>query len=148
MRGARDMSENQERTFERRGVVAGIGALLAAGSVKGDEDHEGQPTPGNAAKSKAIQPQAVKAADASYSPGLLAQGSRVLFVSGQGPRDRSAEMEVQIRQTFEKIQKVLETAGASWRNVAMLRYYSLDLKRDLPIIRKVRREFLKEPYPA
>src|SRR5690242_7929873 len=98
MIGALDMSDDQPM-IERRGVVTGFGALLAAGcaSAAGEEDR-------SRVQARAIQPEAVKAADASYSPGLLAQGSRVLFVSGQGPRDRSAEMEVQIRQTFEKIQ--------------------------------------------
>jgi enamine deaminase RidA (YjgF/YER057c/UK114 family) len=71
-----------------------------------------------------------------------------VFVSGQGPADVKAEMEVQIRQTFERIGAVLNAAGASFRNVVMLRGYFLHLSRDMTIYRKVRKEFLVEPYPA
>jgi enamine deaminase RidA (YjgF/YER057c/UK114 family) len=43
---------------------------------------------------------------------------------------------------------VLEAAGASWSNVVMIRSYFVNIQRDLPLLRKVRREFLVEPYPA
>ena len=77
-----------------------------------------------------------------------AGGSRVVFVSGQGPRDLDADMEKQIRQTFERIGKVLEAAGGSLKNVVVLRSYFVNIARDLPVYRKVRKEYLSKPYPA
>jgi enamine deaminase RidA (YjgF/YER057c/UK114 family) len=136
--------------MNRREVVAGTGAAAVALAVAQVTVRSEAAAPGQEKgfRTKAIQPASVPPADASYSPGLLAAGSQVLFISGQGPRDHSAEPEVQIRQTFEKIQAVLQGAGASWRNVVMIRSYFVNMKRDLPLLRKVRREFLVEPYPA
>ena len=72
----------------------------------------------------------------------------MIFVSGKGPRDKKADMETQIRQTLENIQKVLELGGASMKNVVILRAYFLNINRDLPAYRKVRKEFFSKPYPA
>ena len=117
--------------------------LLAAGA---------QPGPGAAepatANRQALSPGGAPAADIGYSPGILAEGRRLIFVSGQGPADRKADMETQIRQTFDRIGLVLQEAGASFGNVVMLRSYFVHLARDLPIYRKVRRDYLVEPYPA
>jgi len=57
-------------------------------------------------------------------------------------------METQIRQTFDRIGLLLKEAGASWSNVVIIRSYWVHMLRDLPIFRKVRREYLVEPYPA
>jgi enamine deaminase RidA (YjgF/YER057c/UK114 family) len=78
----------------------------------------------------------------------LARGQQVLMISGQGPKDRTADMETQIRQTFDKIGLLLKAAGASFENVIMMRSYWVHLQRDLQIFRKVRRDYLVEPYPA
>ena len=88
------------------------------------------------------------AADVGYSPAILAQGHRLLLISGQGPKDVHADMETQIRQTFERIGILLKAAGASFANVVIVRSYWVHLQRDLPIFRKVRRDYLIEPYPA
>jgi enamine deaminase RidA (YjgF/YER057c/UK114 family) len=69
-------------------------------------------------------------------------------VSGQGPSDVKAAMELQIRQTFDRIGLVLKAGGASFRDVVMMRAYFVHLARDLPIYRQVRRDYLAEPYPA
>jgi len=50
---------------------------------------------------RAIQPEGVATAAPFYSPAILAQGQQVLFISGQGPRDYEADIETQIRETFE-----------------------------------------------
>lgn len=100
------------------------------------------------ANRKGLHPDGAPAADVGYSPGILAEGQRVVFVSGQGPDDVHADMETQMRQTFERIGKVLAAAGASFENVVMMRSYFVHLSRDLPAYRKVRKEFLKPPYPA
>jgi enamine deaminase RidA (YjgF/YER057c/UK114 family) len=100
------------------------------------------------AQRKGIYPSNVKAADAFYSPAILAQGRQTLFISGQGPDDYDADMETQIRQTLEKIGILLEEAGGSWGNVVIVRSFFVHLLRDLAAFRKVRQEFYVKPYPA
>lgn len=126
------------------GAVAGLagGALAAASSTSADEKQQGT------FKSTGLHPDGAPAADTGYSPGVLAEGRRVVFVSGQGPEDVKADMETQMRQTFDRIGKVLAAGGASFENVVMVRSYFVNMKRDLPVFRKVRKEYLKKPYPA
>jgi enamine deaminase RidA (YjgF/YER057c/UK114 family) len=97
---------------------------------------------------QAIQPAGVTTAAPFYSPAILAEGQRLLFISGQGPRDDDADIETQIRQTFEQIQAIAEAAGGGMQNIVMIRAYFLNMARDLAAFRKVRQEFLVEPYPA
>ena len=79
---------------------------------------------------------------------ILSTGQKMLFISGQGPKDYDVDMETQIRQTFDRIGILLEAAGASFANVVILRSYWVHLLRDLPIYRKVRKDYLVKPYPA
>src|SRR5205085_4252461 len=95
----------------------------------------------------ALSPADAPAADVGYTPGISAEGRRLVFVSGQGPRDLEAGMEIQIRQTFDRIGKVLEAAGGSLKNVVILRSYFVNIARDLPVYRKLRKEYLSKPYP-
>lgn len=99
-------------------------------------------------KIEAIQPVSVATAAPFYSPAIRAEGSGLLFISGQGPRDLDADMQTQFRQTFEQIQTLVTAAGGTLSNVTMLRAYFLNLARDLETFRKVRQEFLVAPYPA
>jgi enamine deaminase RidA (YjgF/YER057c/UK114 family) len=122
------------------GTSAGSLGALAPGAEAGDE----KPT----ARLQGLQPAGAPAAAPGYSPGIRAEGHRVIFVSGQGPSDLKADMETQIRQTFDHIGLVLKAGGGSFRDVVMLRAYFVHLARDLPVYRKVRRDYLSEPYPA
>ncbi len=97
---------------------------------------------------QSLFPKGAPAAAPGYSPGIAAKGTQVVFVSGQGPADLTVDMETQIRQTFDRIGLVLKAAGADFTNVVMLRAYFVNLKRDLPVYRKVRMEYLREPFPA
>jgi enamine deaminase RidA (YjgF/YER057c/UK114 family) len=122
---------------------AGAGGLhaLAATTAKADDEKSGPRLQG-------LYPEGAPAAASGYSPGIRAEGHRVIFVSGQGPKDLKADMEVQIRQTFDRIGLVLKAGGASFRDVVMLRAYFVHLARDLPVYRKVRKDYLAPPYPA
>jgi enamine deaminase RidA (YjgF/YER057c/UK114 family) len=71
-----------------------------------------------------------------------------LYISGQGPKDLDADMETQIRQTFDRIGLLLTAGGASFANVVIIRSYWVHMLRDLPIFRKVRKDYLVKPYPA
>jgi enamine deaminase RidA (YjgF/YER057c/UK114 family) len=138
---------NDTPLSDRRGFVGGaltgaaMGLLMSSG-VSEARAQEGAKT------HKALHPAGAPAADASYSPATLADAGKMLFISGQGPKDLDADMETQIRQTLDRIGLLLKEAGASWSNVVIIRSYWVHLIRDLPIFRKVRREYLVEPYPA
>jgi enamine deaminase RidA (YjgF/YER057c/UK114 family) len=132
----------------RREFLGGTLAGLAGGSLivptfaaAADDDQPG-------GSRKGLHPDGVPAADVGYSPGIAAEGRRLVFVSGQGPEDVNADMETQMRQTFDRIGQVLEAGGASFENVVIIRSYFVHLLRDLPIYRKVRLDYLKKPYPA
>lgn len=125
--------------------AAGTGCNASHAEVRlTHHDEKGE----HGAKRTGVFPDTVKAADAGYSPAILAEGRRMLFISGQGPKDYDADPETQIRQTFENLQAVLEAAGATWANVTLIRSFFVNMKRDLPLFRKVRKEFLVKPYPA
>jgi enamine deaminase RidA (YjgF/YER057c/UK114 family) len=100
------------------------------------------------ARLQGLYPEGAPASASGYSPGIRAEGHRAIFVSGQGPRDLKADMETQIRQTFDRIGLVLKAGGATFRDVVMIRAYFVRLSRDLPVYRKVRKDYLSEPYPA
>ena len=99
-------------------------------------------------QSQPIVPISVATAALHYSPAILAKGQRLLFISGQGPRDLKANPDTQIRETFEQIAAILVESDALWKNVVMVRAYFLDMARDLPAFRKIRQDFLVEPFPA
>jgi enamine deaminase RidA (YjgF/YER057c/UK114 family) len=131
----------------RRDMLRGA-MLAAAGGLVLNQTARADDVPKVAAKIEALHPEGAPAADASYSPAILAQGQRLLFISGQGPEDVKLDMETQIRQTFDRIGILLKAGGATFANVVIIRSYWVHLTRDLPIFRKVRREYLVEPYPA
>jgi enamine deaminase RidA (YjgF/YER057c/UK114 family) len=142
-----DSQSNDSVIADRRKFVGGaitgaaMGLLLSPGAstVRAEEPRKSR---------KALHPAGAPAADSSYSPAILADAGRMLFISGQGPEDVHADMETQIRQTFDRIGILLKEAGATWSNVVIIRSYWVHLLRDLPVFRKVRREYLLEPYPA
>lgn len=135
------------KTLARRDVLRGA-TLAAAGSLLLDPMAHADDAAPSGVKRQAIHAEGAPAADVGYSPALVAQGQRLLMISGQGPKDRKADMETQIRQTMDKIGLLLKAAGGSFANVVMVRSYWVHLQRDLAIFRKVRKDYLVEPYPA
>ncbi len=136
---------NDRRSFLAATLVgiAGAGGLVSCSSLRTSSKKGFAMT-----QKKGIYPDGAPAADAGYSPAIMASGEQLLFISGQGPKDVNADMETQMRQTFDRIGLILTEAGASWKNVVIMRSFFVHLLRDLPIYRKVRRDYLVEPYPA
>jgi len=143
--------ENADNSLDRRQVfttsVAGAaGGLLAGsllhGSAMANDHHQ------TSFSRRALRPEGAPSDDAGYSPAILATGQQLLFISGQGPEDLDADMETQVRQTFDRIGILLEAAGASFANVVIVRSYWVHMLRDISIFRKVRKDYLVEPYPA
>lgn len=143
------MADRRERGRRRR-FLGGAVALAAGGSLAAVSSafSRGRRTEESGAKRTGLTPGGLPAADSGYTQGILADGGRLVFVSGQGPDDLNADMETQLRQTMENIGKVLDEAGASFENVAFIRGYFVHLLRDLPVYRKVRKDYLVKPYPA
>lgn len=137
------MTQSRQRRQFVTGTITGLagGALAALGADAGQADVA-------AAGRIGLDPADAPSADSGYTPGILATGQQVVFVSGQGPKDYDADMETQMRQTFDRIEEVLGEAGAGWEHVTILRSYFVHLSRDLPVYRKVRKDYLKKPYPA
>ncbi len=68
-----------------------------------------------------------------YSHAVAVEGKRLVFVSGQVPRDLGGnvvgkgDMEAQIRQVGENIKAALEAAGATWADVVKTTTYVTDI---------------------
>lgn len=123
-------------------VIGATGGLLVGASGEAAE------VPASSPHRQALRPEGAPSDDAGYSPAILAEGKRLIFISGQGPEDYDADMETQIRQTFDRIGILLKAAGATFANVVIVRSFWVHMQRDLPLFRKVRRDYLIEPYPA
>jgi enamine deaminase RidA (YjgF/YER057c/UK114 family) len=136
-----------ETSHERRQVLAGALVGATGGLLLNSAAHAAQESEVSV-KRTALHPEGAPAADSGYSPAIVAEGRRLLFISGQGPEDVKADMETQIRQTFDRIGLLLKEAGGSFANVVIVRSYWVHLSRDLPIFRKVRKDYLVPPYPA
>lgn len=137
-----DDTTSARRDVLRGAVLAATGGLLLGQTAAAEDSNA------DGVKLRALHPEGAPAADASYSPAIVAEGKKLVFISGQGSEDYNANMETQIRQTFDRIGILLKAAGATFANVVLVRSYWVHLKRDLPVFRKVRRDYLKEPYPA
>jgi enamine deaminase RidA (YjgF/YER057c/UK114 family) len=72
---------------------------------------------------KVVQPAGYTAANAAYSPGLLANGT--LYVSGQGSGTPS-DFTGQANQALSKVQAVLRGAGMDFGNVVWINIYLTD----------------------
>ena len=142
-------NKNESQSLsDRRGFVGSAMLGAATGIVAGTLAAPASANEPAGGKRRALRPEGAPSADVGYSPAILAEGKQLLFISGQGPEDIHADMETQIRQTFDRIGMLLKAAGASFENVVIVRSYWVHMLRDLALFRKVRRDYLVEPYPA
>jgi enamine deaminase RidA (YjgF/YER057c/UK114 family) len=88
---------------------------------------------------------------AGYSHAVSASG-RLIVVSGQVPVDANGDLvgpgdpEAQVRQVFRNLVVALGAAGATMAEVVKLGYFLTDLA-DLPVVRRVRDEFIDVASP-
>lgn len=84
-----------------------------------------------------------------YAPAVLVNDT--LYIAGQigrnDQRELVADKEAQFVQVFENMQRILETAGASFEDVVEVTSYHTDM-RDLPLYMEVRNRYMKGCYPA
>ena len=98
-----------------------------------------------------IDPEALSP-PAGYSHVVEAPPGRLVYISGQGPIDRSGalvgagDIEAQTRQVFENLSAALVAAGASWSDVVKLGYFLVDVG-DLATVRAIRDEYVDTELP-
>ena len=64
-----------------------------------------------------------------YTPGILVVGGKILFISGQIPNDANADIKIQTKQALEKIEKILQAAGATKENVVKVTVFLTDISQ-------------------
>jgi len=90
---------------------------------------------------------------APYTPGIKAEGKKILFISGQVATDAQGnlvgkgDIRAQVRQVMENIKALLEVEGATLQDVAKLTIYITE-REFFPVTAEIRREYFTEPYPA
>ena len=93
-------------------------------------------------------------------PGIMSHGTQVrqagtlVYVSGQAALDENrqvvgmGDVKVQTRYVLEKIQAVLDEAGATMEDILKVTVFVTNIKEDYTAIHEARAEFWKKDYPA
>lgn len=86
-----------------------------------------------------------------FSQGVLVESTnaKTLYISGQISEE--IDLQLQTAAVFKKIEKILQECGATFSDVVKMNTYIVNFNpdTDLPIFRKVRKEFLgANNYPA
>ena len=88
--------------------------------------------------------------DWHFSPAIVS--GEFIFVSGcigtRADGNISTDPEEQIREAFEFVGTTLARAGASFDDVVEMTTYHVGLLDHMNLFRRVKDEFLGEPYPA
>jgi enamine deaminase RidA (YjgF/YER057c/UK114 family) len=89
-----------------------------------------------------------------YTHVVSASGGRTLYIAGQvafndqGEVVGKGDLRAQTRQVFENLRLALAGAGASFKDVVKWTTYVVNFKaEDLPVLREVRTEVLKDVTP-
>lgn len=123
-------------------LIASLAATLLAGTAAAQEPQAFIP-----------EGQDGFAEDFRMSPAIRA--GDFVFISGvvgyiRGGEERTPEAyEAAIRDTFERVEVVLNEAGTGWSDVVEMTTFHVDMREHQEIFRAVREEFVtEEPYPA
>lgn len=117
------------------------------------------------AKRAVSAPQALNEAYAYRRPSSFSRGLRVdvkgvaiVFISGTSSVDENGhtvhagDFRAQTRRTYENITALLDTEGATWKDVVRTTCYLRDIERDYAAFNEVRTRFFEElglnPLPA
>ena len=89
----------------------------------------------------------------SYSSGLVVEGKRLAFISGQLAVDEggklvgAGDMAAQTRQTFANIERLVRQAGGTMANVVKITAFLTDLT-EYATYSQVRREVFEPNFPT
>ena len=88
--------------------------------------------------------------DWRMSPGLECDGFVFLtgFTGVTPDGELSADPEQQIREAFRQVARVLETGGLDFGHIVEMTTYHVGLRQHLELFKRIRGEFVQEPYPA
>lgn len=101
---------------------------------------------------KAIIPEGLEqfVQDWKMSPGLEHDG--FVFLTGVTGADSdgnlSSDTIVQIEAVFKKVERVLNTAGLDFSHVVEMTSYHIGLRTHLDDFRRIRAQYVVEPFPA
>lgn len=102
---------------------------------------------------KAVFPGRPEEWKAAYTPGMVAEAGKLLFISGQVAFDDQGQVigrgdiVVQAIKVFENLQKVLGAAGADFGSVIKTNYYITDVSL-FPQVAALRPRYFSAPFPA
>jgi enamine deaminase RidA (YjgF/YER057c/UK114 family) len=102
---------------------------------------------------KTISPSSLwKTEPFGFSHGVISEGKRVLFISGEAGIDKDVKVvegfESQCKLAFESIEAVLKEAGASFHNVVKITGYLTDLQKNLATFGSIAAQYYKGDFPA
>jgi enamine deaminase RidA (YjgF/YER057c/UK114 family) len=89
----------------------------------------------------------------SFSPAVMTQGGKVVWLAGQvgfvddNRKPLNGDFDAQVRQTFKNIQRVMEKAGGSLKDVVSMTVFVSDGRHALRFT-ELRKEFWPNNYPA
>lgn len=102
---------------------------------------------------KAIFPGKPEDWKAAYTPGVVAETGKLLFISGQVAFDDRGlvvgcgDVVAQATKIFENLQAVLRAAGADFGSVIKTNYYITDVSL-FPQVAALRPHYFSTPFPA
>jgi enamine deaminase RidA (YjgF/YER057c/UK114 family) len=83
------------------------------------------------------------------SPGIESNGLLFLTgMTGHRPNGASPDPETQIRDAFAKVESVLNEAGLDTSHIVEMTSYHVGIHDHIDTFRRVRDDFIAEPYPA
>jgi 2-iminobutanoate/2-iminopropanoate deaminase len=102
---------------------------------------------------KTIAPSSLwKTDDFGFSHGVLSEGKKVLFISGEAGIDKDVKVvegfESQCKLAFESIDAVLKEVGASFHNVVKINGYFVDLQKNLTAYGSIAAQYFRGEHPA
>ena len=102
---------------------------------------------------KAVAPNSLwNAGLFGFSQGVLSEGQKTLFISGQAGIDKDVKVvegfESQCKLAFESIDAVLKEVGASFHNVVKINGYFVELQKNLTAYGTIAAQYFKGELPA
>ena len=100
-----------------------------------------------------ISTKQVPQAIGTYSQGVVVQGGKTFYISGQIPLDAatmkvvSDDIEVQIKQVFHNLAMICDGAGCQLSDIVKINIYLTDLAY-FAKVNEIMASFFDKPYPA
>jgi 2-iminobutanoate/2-iminopropanoate deaminase len=104
---------------------------------------------------KIVDPKRLPKPMGPYSHCVVAEGSRLVFISGQVPQDANGQLvgkgdiAAQTRQVLANIRAAVEAAGGTVRDINKITIFMVELDpAAYAAVAEARREFFQGEYPA